>query len=98
MLPAFLHRYFWDHPANQVNEETHNFFIIERLLEVGNDEAICWILRRYSHQEITEVVKNSRSLSRKTANFWKNYFRLDKEEIICLQTSSRESESIYWQG
>lgn len=96
MLPAFLHRYFWDHPVNQVNKETHSFFIIERLLELGNDDAIRWVLRSYPQQEITEVVKKSRVLSKKTANFWKNYFRLNKEEINCLQMSSRESESIYW--
>ena len=96
MLPAFLHRYFWDHQTSQINEETHSFFIIERLLEIGNDDAICWILRRYPHQKIIEVLKNSRSLSRKTINFWKNYFRLNKEEVNCTQTSSRESESIYW--
>lgn len=95
MLPASLHRYFWDHPANKINKEIHSFFIIERLLEVGNDNAIRWILRNYPQQKIIEVVKKSRLLSRKTAIFWKNYFRLNKEEISCLQTSFQRTGSIY---
>lgn len=98
MLPTFLHRYFWDHPANQINKETHSFFIIERLLEFGNDDTTRWVLHNYTPQEITRVVKKSRALSRKTANFWKNYFLLNKEEINCLQTSSQKAESIYWPG
>ncbi|MBS4032218.1 MAG: hypothetical protein KGZ63_12480 [Clostridiales bacterium] len=98
MLPDFLHRFFWDHPVKQIDEDTHSFFIIERLLELGNDEAIHWVLRHYTDSDIINVVKDSRSLSRKTANFWKNYFRLNKEEITCLQTSSQKIELHYWQG
>lgn len=98
MLPAFLHRYFWDCPVNKINKEEHSFFIIERLLEVGNDDAIRWTLRNYSQKGITDVVKKSHAISRKTANFWKNYFRLDKEEISCLQTSFQRTGPIYWPG
>ncbi len=98
MIPGFLHRYFWDHQSNLIDDDRHAFFIIERLLEVGNDEAILWVFGRYPDEQIIEVIKNSRSLSRKTANFWTNYFRLDKGEVHCLQTSSPATESNCWQN
>jgi len=69
MLPAFLHRYFWDHPVNQVNKETHSFFIIERLLELGNDDAIRWVLRSYPQQEM--LLKKAVSFPKKQQIFGK---------------------------
>jgi hypothetical protein len=98
MIPHFLHRFFWDHKPDQIDDNRYAFFIIERLLEVGNDEAIYWVFDRYPDNCIIEVVKSSRSLSRKTANFWTNHFRLDKGEVLCLQTSSQTTEPIYWPG
>ncbi len=88
MIPAELHKFFWEYKIKEIDEDKHWFTIIERLLEHGNDKAIRWVVKRYPQEKIIEVVKTSRSLSRKTANFWKNFFQLREEEVVCLQKSS----------
>lgn len=98
MLPPYLHRFFWDHPVAGIDEEKHSFFVIERLLEHGNDDAIRWVIKRYTEEKIINVVKKSRSLSAKTSNFWKNYFNLQRGEVFCLQKSSQQTDLIYWPG
>jgi hypothetical protein len=63
------------------------FFIIERLMEEGDDSAIQWMMHRYGDAQIVEVVRGSRQLSRKTARLWQNYYDLGEEEVKCLSTS-----------
>lgn len=62
------------------------FFIIERLMEEGDDSAVRWMMHRYNDGQRIEVVRSSRRLSRKTARLWQNYYDLGEEEIQCLST------------
>ncbi|MBT9143539.1 MAG: hypothetical protein DDT29_01947 [Dehalococcoidia bacterium] len=96
MLPGNLHKFFWEHPIDTLDEDRHKAFVIERLLEHGDDEAVRWIFRRYERADILEVVRSSRRLSRKTANFWKNYFRLREEDVLCLRESSPQHSLHSW--
>lgn len=98
MIPAELHKFFWEYKVAEINDNNKWFFVIERLIEHGDDDAVRWILQYYPQEKIIEVVKNSRQLSRKTANFWKNYFRLKEEEVKCLQKSSPGQGRICWPG
>jgi hypothetical protein len=88
MLPGNLHKFFWEHPDDTLDEDVHGFFIIERILEHGDDEAIRWVFHRYGHAGIQEVIQSSRRLSAKTTNFWRNYFRLGKDDVACSGESS----------
>jgi hypothetical protein len=98
MLPDSLRRYFWEHDIKNIDEYKHASFIIERLLEHGNDDAILWLLRSYPSDKIITVVKKGRSLSRKTANFWKNFYSLREDEVYCLQKSYQNTDLLYWPG
>ena len=89
MLPAYLHRFFWEHKPEDLSDVKHSFYIAERLLEHGDDEAINWLLRRYGRKHIIEVVLKSRRISRKTANFWSNIYSLRKDEVYCLNQLSQ---------
>ena len=98
MIPLELHKFFWDCQVKEMDDDKYWFFIIERLLEHGNDIAVNWLMRHYTHEKIIKVVKSSRTLSRKTANFWKNFFQLGEEDVLCLQKSSQSHDRIYWPG
>jgi len=94
-IPQNLYRYFWD-----VNPQTlakkHKKQIIARLLDYGDTEAIGWCKEQFSEKEITECLKTSRGLSKKSANFWAIIFDIPKNQVLCLQPSFREIHRKLW--
>lgn len=92
LIPENIAYFFWDTDAAKLTEKDW-FFIIERLLDYGNDSAISWVLANYSEEQIKTVTLQSRRLKLKTAHFWKNHFRLRKEDLRCLHELSPTN---YW--
>lgn len=62
---------FWECNIAQLDINTHRKYIIERILEYGDTQPVKWMFETYPLQEITEVLKKSRALSRKSSNFWR---------------------------
>jgi len=85
--PPSAAKFFWDTDPSRLDVDGDYFFIIERLMEEGDDSAIHWMIHRYSDAQRIEVLRRSRRLSRKTARLWQNYYSLGEEEIQCLSTS-----------
>ena len=83
-LPRCLHQFFWDVIPAQIDLGEHSEYVIARLLEHGDLVAIQWLLRTYTRKEIAEVVKQSRQLSRKSANFWRLQLAIPKSEVYAL--------------
>ena len=96
VLPKELHRYFWDTDPTKVNLRLHRQFIIERLLEFGDEEAIRWLRCTFGDNAIGEVVHKSRRLSKGTANFWRLILRIPKERVKCLSKRSRSPLKPFW--
>ena len=44
VLPGFVHELFWDVDPKAVDPDRHYFFVLERLLEEGDDAAIRWVM------------------------------------------------------
>ncbi|MGB0388376.1 MAG: DUF6922 domain-containing protein [Ardenticatenaceae bacterium] len=86
-LPDFLRPYFWDVDLASVRLPKHEVYVIERVLEYGDDQAIRW-LNRFSPDTITNVVRRSRRISRNTANLWALVLNIPKEQIRCLKAPS----------
>jgi len=80
-LPDYLEIYFWDINTKQLDINKDYFIILERLLNYGDDKTLKWVLKQYNEQQIKEVIKNSRRLTAKTANFWQKHLGLRREEI-----------------
>ncbi|WP_449240492.1 DUF6922 domain-containing protein [Desulfoscipio gibsoniae] len=91
--PEYTRPFFWDVDFYSLDTEADHFFIVERLLEQSDDKSFFWMLNYYSSQLLLNVVKSSRSLSRKTGLFWKNYFNLKEGELKCLQQLSHRAGS-----
>jgi len=74
MLSSFLIPLcFWDCDPAGIDLRAHRRFIIERVMEYGDDEAVRWLLRTYTHEELAEALRESRALSAKTVSCWRNY-------------------------
>jgi hypothetical protein len=86
-LPKSLHQFFWDVVPGRIDLGGHSEYVIARLLEHGDLAAIRWMLRAYRKPDIARVVKQSRQLSRKTANFWRLRLAISKSEVYALNRS-----------
>ena len=84
-LPKFLKEYFWDVDFSEVDQEQSAVYIVQRLLDRGNDKAVRWMFKTYNKDLIKEVVTKKRGFSPKTANFWADLLDIDKQKVVCLQ-------------
>jgi hypothetical protein len=84
MKNSFNYTLFWDTDKNSLDISKHKRFIIERVLRFGMLSDIQWLLSTYHENEIINVVQKSKSIDKKTANFWTIYYGIDKDEVLCL--------------
>ena len=84
-LPRRLYKFFWDIYPSQIYLAEHSDYVIARLLEHGDLGAIQWVMKAYKKERITSVVKRSRQLSRKTANFWRLRLAIPKSAVYALK-------------
>ena len=73
MLPEFLKPFLWWCDLEKLDLERHKVRIITQILNYGTKDAVDWLFRTYSLEEIREVVKNPRpgEWDRKSLNFWR---------------------------
>lgn len=76
-LPDSIRSLFWDVYFDRFDIGANSFFIISRILEHGDEPSARFLLQTYSEDEIIHVVKTSRSLSKRSRNFWMIYFGVE---------------------
>jgi hypothetical protein len=61
---------FWDaNPAN-IDTKKNAQYIIERVLDFGNDKEVKWVWNFYNKKLLKKVVEKSRCLMPQTKNLW----------------------------
>ena len=80
---------FWD--VAEVNPKKNKKFIIERILNFGDEEDFRWAIKIYGNNEVKENLLKSRTLDKKSLYFWRQYFNLDQSQ--CLKDQSTEKPS-----
>lgn len=84
-LPATFKSYFWDVDFNSLNQEENKNFILKRVLDRGDTQALTWVTQNYNRKEIAKLLFTVRDISTKTANFWADFLKLDRAKVLCLQ-------------
>jgi len=87
-LPDFPKPYFWEIDFTQLRLPRRQTYVIERVLEYGDDQAIRWLKATFSPETIAGVVRHSRRISKNTANLWALVLDIPKEQIRCFSTPS----------
>jgi hypothetical protein len=87
-LPEFLKPYFWETDFASLRLPEQQFYVIERILEYGDDKTIRWLKATFVPETIAAVVRDSRRITRNTANFWALMLDIPKERIRCFSTPS----------
>ena len=72
---SFRQSLFWDVDPKTIDSKKHASYIIERILDLGNDKEIRWMNRQYSPAMIGRVVKKSRVLHAKSKKLWSLIYR-----------------------
>jgi hypothetical protein len=72
---------FWDTELDLIDREKNKRAIVERVLTRGFLSDFYTLIKMYSKEEITEAIKKSRVLDKKTANFCSLYFNIPLNEI-----------------
>lgn len=96
-LPSSLHQFFWDVDASKVNPIKSAHYVINRLLDKGDLEAVQWVLHNYLRSSIVETLKNRLDFSPKTAVFWSRYLNIPREEVKCMQEPYYSLRRQHWQ-
>lgn len=71
-VPASLRPWFWDVPLSSLSRERHRDFILGRLLESGDWDAVRWALRSYQRDRVAAFLQRRGAdvLSRRAWSFW----------------------------
>jgi hypothetical protein len=73
LLPCFITQYFWGDDISQLDLEKNKKYIIETLLEKGDERALHWLFSNIDRQTIINFLPNVK-LSKKSKTFWNIYF------------------------
>ena len=95
-FPEFLRPIFWDTDFDRLRVPGHERYIIERVLEYGDVPEVRWMMRRFSCEQIAQVLRQSRRLSPKSAHFWSFILNVPTEEVRCLSASFRQQPETIW--
>ena len=71
-LPEFLRPFFWDVRVADLSPKNHQEFILGRLLESGDRQAVDWTLKIYSREALLSFLRGRGEavLSKRARNFW----------------------------
>jgi len=84
-VPCWMKPFFWDVDISELDITKNRNYIIARLLSLGDQYTLKWVLETYKQDVILDVVKHSRGLLLKNAMFWKSYFNLNESEMRCFK-------------
>ena len=87
-IPSAFSPFFWDVHVHELDKDRHRIFIIERLLNEGDQHTLRWLLEVYTDGELRQAVMTARGLNRKATRYWQHYFGLREEEMRCFGTFS----------
>lgn len=97
-LPRFLKPYFWETDLARVHPQRHAFYLIERVIEYGDDRAIHWLKTNFTPAQIARVVRTSRAISPNTANLWALILGIPRSKVKCFSKPSRLPRSAFSRG
>lgn len=95
-IPKKWHRYFWEVNPERVDMKRHAFYILGRVLDYGDAEAVKSVREIYGDRLIRELLLStySRGLRNRTIRRWQKTLKLKPEE--CAKISLIRSKNPTW--
>jgi Family of unknown function (DUF6922) len=76
-IPERLRTLFWDTSLRKIHIKKNARYIIEKILEYGDMDAVEWLEKVYSLSIIIDTLFLSRSITKKSRNFWMIWFGVE---------------------
>ena len=61
---------FWDTDVKSLDMQKDSKYIIERIMDFGNDEEVRWMRKYYPAELIASVCRSSKQLHKSTRTLW----------------------------
>jgi len=74
VIPERFKALFWDTSLDRIHIRRNARYIIERVLEFGDIDALEWLQKVYPSQTIIDTLYSSRNISEKSRMFWLLWF------------------------
>lgn len=71
-IPSHVLKYFWGDNLDELDLQRNNSYIIQTLLEKGDQKAIKWLFSTLSQDAVRDVLPVVK-LSKRSAQFWNLY-------------------------
>ncbi len=94
-LPEFLRPLFWEVDFDRLRIPGHERYIIERILELGDDAAVRWAWHTFGPEAIAQTVRRSRAISPNTANLWAHILGIPRRSIRCFSKRFRITSRVF---
>ncbi len=95
-IPKRLWRYFWDVNVKKLDPSKKPYFVVNRLLDKGNTEAVRWVRRNYSKELIKDTFFKMRDFNEKTGRFWSLFLKIPQDKVKCLDPSYLKTRKELW--
>lgn len=66
----FRQSLFWDTDPKKLDIQKHAKYIIERIMDFGNDVEVKWMRQQYPKSLLAHVVKTSKVLQSNSKTLW----------------------------
>jgi hypothetical protein len=84
MIPEHLPPLFWDVNIDAFDPASCPAHAIGRVLELGGEQAVAWMERSFSREQIAAVIRSERRLSRRSATYWSLVYGIKPEDVAAL--------------
>lgn len=68
--PKLRQSLFWDVDPKKIDLKKHARYVIERVLDFGNDDEVRWMWQTYRRSSIRKVAETSRVLHAPSRSLW----------------------------
>ena len=76
---------FWDTNLERFDPTAYPVYTIERVLEYGDEDAVAWLRRTFTEEQIVDVLRTDHHLTPLSANFWALLFGVPAWEVAALR-------------
>ena len=93
-MKEFSPHLFWDVDPRNISLETHQVWLVTRVLEKGSWSDWILLLKLLGKSKVRDTIPQIRSLEKKALNFACIFFNLDKTQLRCYK--QKHSPNTHW--
>jgi len=86
---------FWDVDYGELGYQKNTSFIIERVLNYGNEKDYQEIKKVYGLSKIKKIAREINYINKKNINFWSIIFNIPLNSFKCTKKFSNKKQNLF---